>query len=147
MPRPFLNKDINSPGNDWRDMEHCVQLQKSYGCEYSGLLSTPQLHKITKKFIKNVPYPSQEVMEERMAIDTYIKYQHDICKTIYENILNADEIKKCGEKLWKIGGYYTMNANFYAISNYSPFAEMNVTTGIARLYMEQGWDGVGDWRA
>ena len=118
---------------------------------------------LLKQFIKDNEYFCyQKIIDliekiikekERFAIDffyfmsEYGEPNHDICKTIYENLFDKDIVNRCGRQIADRGGKESLIACYYIILNCSPLInsenkrEFNIIT--AQL-LNDAFDGIKD---
>jgi len=109
--------------------------------------------RVSMEFIEKHPYPDYNTICNRLLkdkkLDWYSEYSidnHNRCKAIYEQPFNRDVARLIGQQINAIGGFTAMQANFYILAKYSPWATSNkmVIRSIPKI-IEYHWDGIGEW--
>ena len=69
---------------------------------------------------------------------------HNLCKEIYENIIDKDVTRKCGIKLNAHGGFNTMADAYEILSWCSPLTSTPFKVLLADVKVS--WNEIGEWK-
>jgi hypothetical protein len=132
----------------------------------SGNFYTAEEVSSIQQFVRQHKYPTYEQLQKELdqvltrlkgtrryqhTLDVYSEfgpYQYEASKVIYENIYNPQTVKKCGEHINRKNGFAGLQSVYYIMCWFSPFKQaQNNELKYTPRYIEQMWDGVGQWRS
>jgi hypothetical protein len=84
------------------------------------------------EFVKENPYPTYREMLKKLdhhieLSSEYGKFQHEWCKTIYENPSDKDLIVETATKIYRLGGIQALMSNHTILSYFSPYESFDET--------------------
>lgn len=123
--------------------------------------------KSIQQFIRHHKYPTYQEMVDKLekmmgdvssnhpnylfymnVFSEFGSYQYEMSKVIYENLYNPETVRKCGEHINKKNGFQGLQAVFYMMIWFSPFrGARDDDLRYTPKYIEQIWDGIGEWRS